>query len=149
MTNQLNAVQTVAGDSSVPLAIAGWLACMVAVLWIALLIVKVVKEIRGKPLASEVQADSAGKYATQMECQRKHQALDGELANFRAQRERDLVAQAGARKPLHDDIGKVRQEMGEMERRLNAEDERRTDRLREEIKEVLTAVSRLEGKNNQ
>ena len=148
MTNLLNSIPATAGDT-VPIMIAYVMASLAFLMAFVLLSVKVVKELRGKPLAGDVQREAEAKYATMSDCQRKHIALEAELANFRAQRERDLVAQAGARKPLHDDIGKVRSEMGEMERRLNAEDERRTDKLREEIKEVLTAVSRLEGRNDQ
>ncbi|MEN6533045.1 MAG: hypothetical protein ABFD89_05240 [Bryobacteraceae bacterium] len=70
MTNNLNSISATVADS-VPLAIASWLACLAIVLVIGLLIVKVAREIRGKPAAGDVQAEAAEKFVTKKHCDKQ------------------------------------------------------------------------------
>jgi hypothetical protein len=144
MTNTLTAIPMTAGDS-VPIAIASWLACLAIVLVIGLLIVKVAKEIRGHPAALEVRAESADKFVTKSDCEKRHQALDAQLGFLNVQRVTDAKDAAGSRKGIYTEVEGVRKEMAEMERRLNRADEDRTTGLHARLNEILAEVSEMRG----
>jgi hypothetical protein len=60
------------GDT-VPGEIAAWLACLVFVMSALLLGIKLVKEFRGRPAASDVQAEAAARYVTKQQCDKLHE----------------------------------------------------------------------------
>lgn len=128
-----------------PLAIASWLACLAIVLVIGLLILKVAKEIRGRPEAAEVQTEAAGLYMRKRDCEKMHANLDARVAFIDAQRTADVKEASTGRRLIYVEVEGVRKEMVEMERRLNKADEDRTISLHNRLNEILAEVSEVRG----
>ena len=125
MTN-LTSIPASIGNE-VPVSIASWLACLAMVLVIGLMIVKVVKEIRGKPSASEVQGDAERRFMSKKECEKLHDqvkqttdhlfskiggvergaaaALGIEVRELRQERKHDAEILQNNMKSLAEDVG--------------------------------------------
>lgn len=88
----------------------------------------------------------ATEFMPRRECRGLHTALDQALTDMRLVRARDAQEGNDSRKALYQQIEGVRKEMGEMERRLNADDEKRTQALHERINDILEAVGELRGR---
>ena len=107
MTNIINAV---AGSDSVPVGIAAWLACLTFVMGTLVLGIKMVKEFRGHPDASDVQAMVADRYVTRMQCEKGHDAMNETV--------KDLFSkiggvERGAAAALNIEVRSLRQERKE------------------------------------
>lgn len=149
MTNLINSVPATAGDS-VPLAIASWLACLAIVLVIGLLIVKVAREVRGRPMAGEVRSEALERYTQKAEFaehvewnRREHENLYSKIGGvergsiarmddiskewrqFVEAGMRDLVASNNTgREKLHDRINQILREVGEIRGELKGANKR-------------------------
>lgn len=98
--------------------------------------------ISGQPIKVQPAKD----FALADDCQQRHDTLDNALAELRKQRAEDVRDNAVSRKSIYEQIGAVRSEMALMERRLSVDDELRTQKVHDRVNEVLSAVSRLDGK---
>jgi hypothetical protein len=109
MTNALNSIPANVGDS-VPIAIASWLACLAMVLVVGLMIAKVTKEIRGRPVASEVAAEAAERFVTKQDCARGHDAINATLREIFS---KVGGVERGAAQALGQEVRTLRQERKE------------------------------------
>jgi hypothetical protein len=141
MTNAITSVSASVGES-VPVEIASWLACLAIVLVIGLLIVKVAKEIRGKPMAGEVQMEAAERYVTKRYCEKEHDALKSTT--------RDLFSKVGgvergAANALSMEVRTLRAERKEDAIVLQA----RLSKFEEQIGGLVTATHIQNGQLNR
>ena len=141
--------------SPTPVQLMGWLGCLAFVLvifnqaaraWSVLHPRK--NEISPQPL--EVRA--AVEWVTQTEFRQRKAELEDrsngmekQLADLRLERNEDVKLAAISRKGMYEKIDTVREEMSEMERRLNAANEARLEKVHERINQVLEGVAELRG----
>ena len=118
----------------VPAQVAGWIASCAFMLFFLNQGKKFVGGLKDKPASSEVRAEALERFATKVE-----------LAAMMAKRDEDVKYQAGSRKGIYEKIEAVREEMAEMERRLNAADESRTEGVHDRVNQILEAVGELRG----
>lgn len=139
MTNALNSIPANIGDS-MPIAIASWLACLAMVMVVGMMIAKVTKEIRGKPVASEVAAETAERFTPKTDFKehvewnrREHEnlfskiggvergtmvrmdAISSEWRQFAEERIGEIVQSNNqGREKLHERINLILREVGEI-----------------------------------
>lgn len=117
----------------------------VVVAVVAVLAYRRKKETR-RILPDPLRTQAVFEPVSEEDCRRHRATIEEELKRISVQRQQDLIAQAGARKPLHEDIKAVRAEMGDMERRLTAQTEKQVGHVMAEVIKVLKAVARVEGR---
>jgi hypothetical protein len=101
---------------------------------------------KDKPAPGEVRAEAAASFVRREDCARTHAAYESQLAEVRKNRIEDAKDGANSRRAIYEQINLVRTDMTSMERRLNAENEARLNKVHGRVDDVLTAVSRVEGK---
>ncbi len=138
-----------------PVEIAAWLACLFFAVALANGIMKLVHYTRAKPSALDVQQDVAGKYQPKGDYATKADLSNLELRITAMSQASDL-SRHELRAHIDASVGKlgervesIREEMGEVERRLNASNEQRAIASHERHNELLAAVSELRGAFDQ
>ncbi|GEM_PF-2293594 len=155
MTNTAHAVASAAAES-VPVTIAGFLACAAFLAGLVNQLMKIVDRIKDKPAPGEVQREAADKYVTKAECARLHALTEQNLSGLNTMRVQDAKDFAASRGKIYDEVKsmrtavadelvKVRAEMGDMERRLSRDDEDRTTKIHDRLNEILAEVSEVRG----
>ena len=107
---------------SPPMEIGVWLACACFAMWAFLLVVKMIKVMRGKPTVGDIRDEAAEKYPTRGECEKQHSSVSVIL--LRHEKEIENLW-----KTIRDEHTKIRKEITsqvqETERRL-------TDKIEEQ-----------------
>jgi len=126
-----------------PMQIAGWLGCLSFTIWIVLMAVRLVKELKDKPAPSELQRDTAERYtpksefsAHATECRADRAALRAEMI---ADRRNNEVHASTRSKTIFDQIDKVRTELSTKHDELRGE-------MQRNFQDTERALGRIEGK---
>jgi hypothetical protein len=138
-----------------PDGIVAWLACLTFVVMLVNGVFKLVHYSRSKPSALDVQQDGAAKYQPKGDY-----ATRGDLTNLEARINAMSAASDLSRHELRthidvsvaklgDRVESLREDIGEVERRLNKSSEERAIESHKRHNELLAAVSELRGAFDQ
>lgn len=138
-----------------PAEIAAWLACLFFAVALANGIMKLVHYTRSKPSAQDVQNEVAGKYQpkgdyatkadlTQLESRINAMSTASDVSRHELRMHIDQSVSK-----LGDRMDALREDIGEVERRLNQTSEQRAVESHKRHNELLAAVSELRGAFDQ
>lgn len=142
-------------NTSPPEGIVGWLACLSFVMGIVYLGMRIRRETQTKPSAQDVQNDAAGKYQpkgdyatrgdlTQLESRINAMSTASDVSRHELRMHIDQSVSK-----LGDRMEALREDIGEVERRLNQTSEQRAVESHKRHNELLAAVSELRGAFDQ
>lgn len=138
-----------------PEGIVTWLACLTFVVMLVNGIMKLVHYTRSKPSALDVQQDVSAKYQPKGDYATKSDLASLELRITAMSQASDLSRHElrahidASVEKLGERVERLSEEMGEVERRLNASNEQRAIASHNRHNELLAAVSELRGAFNQ
>lgn len=112
---------------------------LVTVAGAAVGIIRKRRQIEPQPL----EIKSVGDMVREKDCLLRHSAMESQIHELRQQRVTDMKDAGFSRKAIYGEIETLRKEMIDMERRLNAADEARTEKVHGRLNDLLTAVAAI------